>query len=116
MICTAIVTIQLYLLKAGGGSRSGRCWEPMTGEPSVWPLITVASYSFGAALLLGAGIAAAVWRLARGRSIPDFMLLMVLGVGAIAPDRLVQVVGARCAIQRCRHFRCFLLGLPLLNG
>jgi hypothetical protein len=52
----------------------------MTGRPSLWPLITVAGYSFGAAFLLAAGVAVAVWRLAKGRPIPDFLLLMVLGV------------------------------------
>jgi hypothetical protein len=79
-ICAVIAAIQLYLLNAGGVGSLRQMLGAMTGRPSVWPLITVAQYSLGAALLLAAGVVVAAWRLAKGRQIPDFMLFMVLAV------------------------------------
>jgi hypothetical protein len=79
-ICASIAAIQLYLLNTNGVDSIRQMLGAMTGRPSVWPLITVSGYSLGAALLVGAGVLVAAWRLAKGRPIPDFMLLMVLGV------------------------------------
>jgi len=79
-ICAVVAAIQLYLLHAGGVDSIRQMLGAMTGRPSVWPLITVSEYSVTGALVLAAGVIVAVWRLAKGRQIPDFMLLMVLGV------------------------------------
>lgn len=79
-ICIVIAAVQLYLLKAGGVDSVRQMLGAMTGRPSVWPLLTVADYSIGAALVLASGVIVAVWRLAKGHQIPDFLLFMVLAV------------------------------------
>jgi hypothetical protein len=52
----------------------------MLGWPSVWPFASIAQFSVAAALLASAGIAAGLWRLATREPIPDYVLLLVLGV------------------------------------
>src|SRR5262249_50360252 len=52
----------------------------MLGWPSIWPQLVVARYSQMAGLLAGLGLVAGLWCLARRRAMPDFLLLVLLGV------------------------------------
>jgi 4-amino-4-deoxy-L-arabinose transferase-like glycosyltransferase len=52
----------------------------MLGWPSVWPFIALAQSSPFAAALAAASLVMGVWQLAHRRRVPDFVLLVVLGV------------------------------------
>jgi hypothetical protein len=52
----------------------------MLGWPSVWPFFSIAQYSMVASLLAAAGVAVALWRIARRQVVPDHLLLFVLAV------------------------------------
>jgi hypothetical protein len=53
----------------------------LVGEPSVWPYLRIAEFTEVAAVLAGAALLWALWRLAKRRRVPDYALLGLLGVG-----------------------------------
>jgi hypothetical protein len=52
----------------------------MLGWPSVWPFIAIADYSAVAMLAVVGSLLAGLWLLAHRKSIPDHLLMMVLGL------------------------------------
>ena len=52
----------------------------LLGWPSVWPFFAIGEYSRIAMVAVAVGGALALWRLAHRRTIPDFFLLLALGV------------------------------------
>lgn len=52
----------------------------MIGQPSIWPLLQVGEYSRVAWLLSVIGFGRAIWLLIRGERIPDYWLVLILGV------------------------------------
>lgn len=54
----------------------------MVGKPSVWPYFRIAGFSPVAAVLAAALLMWGLYRLAVGRQVPDYWLLLVLGVWA----------------------------------
>jgi hypothetical protein len=73
------------------GAQAGFLWEHRAGTlsqilglllgwPSVRPFIAIARFSPAATLIAGCGVAAALWRLAHRRRVPDHVLLFCLGV------------------------------------
>jgi hypothetical protein len=79
-ISLALAAFQIHLLHANGVDSLPQIFGAMTGRPSVWPYLVVAKYSVAAAVLMGGGIVAGLWRLAQGRRVPDHVLFSVLGV------------------------------------
>ena len=51
----------------------------MLGWPSVWPLLSIAQNSPAAGLLAVAGLGWGLWRFAHRQSVPDYVLVLVLG-------------------------------------
>jgi hypothetical protein len=80
IVSAALLAGQFYLLHANGGASAKQILGAMLGWPSVWPQIVVARYSMFAGLLAGLGFVAALWCLARRKPVPDFVLLLVLGI------------------------------------
>ena len=80
LVSGVIATVQIYVLHDNGVGSLRQMIGALTGRPSVWPMLAIAEYSRAAALVLGAAVVAGVWRLAKRRPLPDFLLLMVLGV------------------------------------
>lgn len=79
-VSVGLTLVQLYLLHANGVPSLRLALGAMTGWPSVWPFLMIGQYSQGAAVLVAAGIAVALWRLAHRERIPDHVLFVVLGV------------------------------------
>jgi hypothetical protein len=52
----------------------------LLGWPSVWPFLAISGYSAVAMLAVAGGFAAGLWQLAHRRPVPDYVLLIVLGV------------------------------------
>jgi len=52
----------------------------MLGWPSVWPFIALAESSPAAGVLAAASLVMGLWQLAHRRRVPDFVLLVLLGV------------------------------------
>jgi uncharacterized membrane protein len=52
----------------------------MLGWPSVWPFLSMAEFSPAAGVLVAAGLAAGLWRVAHRERVPDHLLFVVLGV------------------------------------
>lgn len=52
----------------------------MVGEPSVWPYLRIADFSHVAAVLAAALLVWGLYRLALGQRVPDYWLLLVIGV------------------------------------
>jgi hypothetical protein len=80
IVCGALAAGQIYLLHASGVTSVGQLLGAMVGWPSIWPQLVVAHYSVIAGLFAGLGLVAGLWCLARRRAVPDFVLLIVLGV------------------------------------
>ena len=80
IVCAALMAGQVYLLHANGVTSPKQILGAMLGWPSVWPQIVVAHYSIFAGLLAGLGFVAGLWCLARRKPVPDFVLLVALGV------------------------------------
>ena len=80
VICAALFAAQVYLLHANGVASLRQVFGAMLGWPSIWPQIIAGQYSIGAGLLTVAGIVAGLWCLTRHKTVPDFVLLAVLGV------------------------------------
>lgn len=51
----------------------------LVGQPSIWPYFRIAEFTEVAALLAGAALMWALWRLAKRRRVPDYALLGLLG-------------------------------------
>jgi hypothetical protein len=79
LLCTALLAVQITML-ARSGVPLRQSAGLLLGWPSVWPLVAISRYSRFAALVVIAGAAFACWRLARRQAIPDFFLLLALGV------------------------------------
>jgi hypothetical protein len=80
LVSAALLAGQFYLLHTKGVASIQQIFGAMLGWPSVWPQITVARYSIFGGLLAGLGFVAGLWCLARRKSVPDFVLLIALGV------------------------------------
>lgn len=79
LLCVAVLAVQLALLGEAGVPLRERVGL-ILGWPSVWPFSAISLYSRFAALAAAAGVALAGWRLARRQPVPDFFLLIALGV------------------------------------
>jgi hypothetical protein len=79
-VSAALLAGQFYLLHTKGVASIHQILGAMLGWPSVWPQIAVAQYSIFAGLLAGLALVAGLWCLARRKTVPDFLLLIVLGV------------------------------------
>ena len=80
VVCVALLAGQFYLIHANGEASPHQILGAMLGWPSVWPQFVVARYSIVAGLLAGLGFVGGLWCLARRRPVPDFVLLIALGV------------------------------------
>ncbi len=80
IVSAALMAGQFYLLHAKGVASIHQIFGAMLGWPSVWPQIAVAHYSIFAGLLAGLALVASLWCLARRKPVPDFVLLILLGV------------------------------------
>jgi hypothetical protein len=80
IVSAALMAGQFYLLHANGVTSAHQILGAMLGWPSVWPQLVVAHYSIIGGLLAGLGFVAGLWCLARRKPVPDFVLLLVLGV------------------------------------
>ena len=80
VVCAALLAGQFYLLHANGVTSARQILGAMLGWPSIWPQFVVARYSIVAGLLAGLGLVGGLWCLARRKPVPDFVLLIVLGV------------------------------------
>jgi hypothetical protein len=80
IVSAALLAGQFYLLHSKGVTSIQQIAGAMLGWPSVWPQIAVAHYSILAGLLAGLALVAGLWCLARRQPVPDFVLLIVLGV------------------------------------
>jgi hypothetical protein len=76
----AVAAIQFAYLREHAAVPVRQILGAMLGWPSVWPLVGIADYSHVAALSVLLGIALGLWRLAHRRTVPDHLLLTVLGV------------------------------------
>jgi hypothetical protein len=80
IVSATLMAGQVYVLHANGVTSPKQLLGAMLGWPSVWPLIVVSRYSIVAGLLAGLGLVGGLWCLARRKPVPDFVLLLVLGV------------------------------------
>jgi hypothetical protein len=80
IVSAALLAGQFYLLHAKGVASIHQILGAMLGWPSVWPQIAVAGYSVVGGVLAGLALVAGLWCLARRKPVPDFVLLIVLGV------------------------------------
>jgi hypothetical protein len=80
VVCAALLAGQFYLVHSSGEASSKQILGAMLGWPSVWPQLVVAQYSIVAGLLAGLGFVGGLWCLARRKPVPDFVLLIALGV------------------------------------
>lgn len=80
IVSAALMAGQFYLLHAKGIASIHQIFGAMAGWPSVWPQIAVSGYSVFAGVLAGLAFVAGLWFLARRRLVPDFVLLIALGV------------------------------------
>jgi hypothetical protein len=69
----------LFLVRHSAGSLK-QIAGVMLGWPSVWPFIAIADYSAVAMLAVVGSLLAGLWSLAHRKSIPDHLLMMVLGL------------------------------------
>lgn len=79
-VSAVLLVGQFYLLHTKGVASVHQIFGAMLGWPSVWPQLAVAQYSIFAGLLAGLGLVTGLWCLARRKPVPDFLLLIVLGV------------------------------------
>jgi hypothetical protein len=80
LACASIALIQVSFLAARPGSVT-QLAGAVVGEPSIWPYVRLAEFSFGAALLVVGALAHGLWRIANRRRAPDYALMALLGVG-----------------------------------
>jgi hypothetical protein len=76
----AMAVTQAFLLYSNGVDSPRRILGALLGWPSVWPLLTIGEYSVFAVLLVAAAVALALWRLSRGKAVPDHLLFVAIGV------------------------------------
>jgi hypothetical protein len=76
---TVAVAQAVYLVTHAAGSPK-QIIGVMLGWPSVWPFISIAEYSVIAMLAVVGALACGLWLLARRKPVPDFLLLVVLGI------------------------------------
>ena len=69
----------LFLVTHAAGSPK-QILGVMLGWPSVWPFIAIAEYSTVVMLAAVGSLACGLWLLAQRRAVPDYVLLLVLGV------------------------------------
>ncbi len=80
VVGVAIAAAQaLYLWSHAAGSPK-QIIGVMLGWPSVWPFISIGSYSAVAMLAVAASLGYGLWLLAHRKPVPDYLLLVVLGV------------------------------------
>lgn len=80
IVSAALLVGQFYVLHSNGVTSVRQILGAMLGRPSIWPQIVVAHYSVVAGLFAGLGLVGGLWALARRKPVPDFVLLLVLGV------------------------------------
>ncbi|MEJ0038416.1 MAG: glycosyltransferase family 39 protein [Gammaproteobacteria bacterium] len=80
IVCVGLMAGQFYLLHERGVTSAHQILGAMLGWPSIWPQIVVSHYSVIAGLLAGLGLVGGLWCLARRKPVPDFVLLIVLGL------------------------------------
>jgi len=80
IVSIALMVGQFYVLHSNGVTSIRQIVGAMLGRPSIWPQIVVAHYSIFAGLLAGLGLIGGLWCMARRKPVPDFVLLVALGV------------------------------------
>ena len=79
-VAIALMAAQAVYLHTQAAGSARQIVGLMLGWPSVWPFLAIAETSPFAAALAAAGVACGVWQLAHRQRVPDFLLLIVLGV------------------------------------
>jgi hypothetical protein len=77
-VCAILAVAQFMALHAAGVGSPRKVIGLMTGLPSVWPFLNLASYSPAAALVLAIGLIGSLWRLAMARKVSDIWLFFLL--------------------------------------
>jgi hypothetical protein len=80
IVLAALAASQITYLYAHAAGSLRQIVGLMLGWPSVWPFVSLAQWSPVAAVLVAGAVAAGLWRLSRRESVPDFLLLVLLGV------------------------------------
>ena len=76
----ALALAQVVYLHWHAAGTSRQIVGLMLGWPSVWPFFSIGANSPVAGVLAVAGLAAGLWLLAHRRPVPDFLLMLTLGV------------------------------------
>jgi hypothetical protein len=79
-LAATLATAQFLALETVASDSTRRTIGAMVGLPSVWPYLRFMSYSPLAVAVIGAGLARALWLIAKGRHIPDYWLFFGLTV------------------------------------
>ncbi len=82
LLGAATLAVVHALLLASEARTVIRLVGAMVGQPSVWPYVRVAQLSVAAGLVCGVLLLWGVYQLARGRTVPDYWLLLILLVWA----------------------------------
>jgi hypothetical protein len=80
IVLAALAASQITYLYAHAAGSLRQIVGLMLGWPSVWPFVSLGQWSPVAAVLVAGAVAAGLWRLSRRESVPDFLLLVLLGV------------------------------------
>jgi hypothetical protein len=80
IVCGLLAGAEIGYLQAHHAGTLSQSVGLLLGWPSVRAFFAVARFSVAALLIALGGVAAALWRLAHRERIPDWMLLMILGV------------------------------------
>src|SRR5512138_157230 len=82
LLGAAMLAVVHAVLLAAEAQTVVRLVGAMVGQPSVWPYVRVAQLSVAAGLVCGALLLWGVYQFARGRTVPDYWLLLILLVWA----------------------------------
>jgi hypothetical protein len=79
-VSLAIATVETTFLVQHSAGSVKQIIGVMLGWPSVWPFIAIGEYSAVAMLAVGASVVSGSWLLAHRKPVPDYLLLVVMGV------------------------------------
>lgn len=77
--CGILALIHFSLIAATPGSLK-KIVGALVGQPSIWPYLRIVQVSYVAGLVAMTAFLWGLWRLAKGRRMPDYVLLGLLGV------------------------------------
>ncbi len=76
----AVAVAQAIYLHAHAAGTAQQIVGVILGWPSVWPFLSIAQNSPVAGVLAAGGMAWGLWRIAHRQAVPDFLLLLAMGV------------------------------------